>query len=503
MNTNYKFAISRIKEEYENQEKIKPFNIYIVLYRSIKKCIINKDLPHNWVLPSTRYLAEELGFSRTTINKTYELLQLEKLILAKVGSGNRVNYDNSINSIENNDFNKKNKKLKYPKITKKGKLFLTNMSLINRPNDSHLTFKPGLPPMDIFPVNQWKNLLNTYWRHIKSSGLSYHQSTGLEELKKSLRNYLNVSRNIKCNHNQIVVVSGNLQSLYLITSALIEKGDAAILENPTFPNVHSVFKSQGANILGVGLDDEGVDIKKIKSLNNLKPKLIHTTPSNHYPTGVKMSLKRRKELLKWASKNKGLIIENDYENEVANYTESLPSIFSLDKEDRTIYLSTFNRLLHPSLRLGFMIVPNFLRPTIEALQEHSHRFVTPSIQVVMNQFIERNYLFQHIKNITKTAKLRHETFVKEFENNNKTMFIEHKVFSNFHVIAKFKKPVSEKKELAIVKKLSQHKIVVFSLSKCFLSKEKEQGLIFGYAAVRLNVIKQKVIQMKEILNKEF
>ena len=83
-----------------------------------------------------------------------------------------------------------------------------------------------------------------------------------------------------------------------------------------------------------------------------------------------MSLECKKGLLDWASKNSCLIIENDYENEIANYLEQIPSIYSLYNEDRTIYIGTFNRLLHPSIRLGYMIVPKYLMPAIEALHEH-------------------------------------------------------------------------------------------------------------------------------------
>ena len=95
MNTNFKFAVSRIRKEYQLQKKLKPFNKYIVLYRAIKACIVQMELPHAWVLPPTRFLAEELNLSRTTVNKSYELLQLEKLLIAKTGSGNTVNFDAS------------------------------------------------------------------------------------------------------------------------------------------------------------------------------------------------------------------------------------------------------------------------------------------------------------------------------------------------------------------------------------------------------------------------
>ena len=497
MNTNYKFAINRIQKEYLNQEKIKPFNKYIVLYRSIKQCILTNELPHDWLLPSTRILAQELEISRTTTNKAYELLQLEKLILSKAGSGNRVNHNSSRNS--EIEINKKyiNKSL-YPSISQKGVSYLNNFSLLNRPHDSNLAFRPGLPPIDVFPVNQWKKLLDAYWRHIKSSGLSYSNSTGIEELKKSIRNYLNVSRNIKCDYEQIIIVSGSLQSLYLITNTLIDKDDSVVIENPLFPNVHSVFKSSEANLIPIDLDNEGIDIAQMNTIKK-QVKVAHITPSNHYPLGTKMSLKRRHEVLNWAAKNKSLIIENDYENEIANAVESIPTIFSLDAEDRTIYMGTFNRLLHPSIRLGYMIVPKYLVNTVAAIQEHSHRFVTPSIQVVMNQFIEKNYLFQHINNSIDVAKTRHDLFISLFNEKSKNMYIQNKSFSSFHVLALFKNYVSVEDEKKIIEALKKQNITVFSLSKCYVGKPKLKGLIIGYSSVKPNIIKEKVNKMVKLL----
>ena len=361
-----------------------------------------------------------------------------------------------------------------------------------------MAFRPGLPPIDVFPVNQWKKLLDAYWRHIKSSGLSYSSSTGIEELKKSIRNYLNVSRNIKCDYDQIIIVSGSLQSLYLITNALIDKGDSVVIENPLFPNVHSVFKSSEANLIPIDLDDEGIDITQMNTIKK-QVKMVHVTPSNHYPLGIKMSLKRRQEMLNWATKNKALIIENDYENEIANSVESIPTIFSLDVEDRTIYMGTFNRLLHPSIRLGYMIVPKYLVKTVAAIQEHSHRFVTPSIQVVMNQFIEKNYLFQHINNSIDVAKTRHDLFISLFNEKSKNMYIQNKSFSSFHVLALFKDYVSAEEEKNFIKKLKKQNITVFSLSKCYVGKPKLKGLIIGYSSVKPNIIKEKVNSMVKLL----
>lgn len=497
MNTNHKFAIERITKEFQKQRNEK--HKYIELYRAIKQCILNVELPNDWLLPSTRELATELKLSRTTVLKAYELLQLEKLITSKPGSGNKINF--SPEAELNNLTTKKSttNKFNYPKISDQGQSYLKNITLINRlPNES-LAFRPGLPPLDVFPVNQWKKLLNSYWRHVKSSGLSYSQATGLEELKKSISNYLNISRNVKCNPEQIVVVSGSLQSLFLIASTVLNKGDNVVVENPIFPNVHSVFKSSQANLISASLDDQGIDINGVNISNKKKPKLIHVTPSNHYPLGIKMSLKRRQELLEWASQQGSLIIENDYENEIANLNETIPTIYSLDKENRTIYMGTFNRLLHPSIRLGYMIVPQYLMPAVEALQEHSHRFVSPSIQVVMNQFIEKNYLYQHIKNCLTVAKERHHLFCSEFSKHVISMHLQDKPFSSFHVTAFFNEMKTAKEELEIIQKLKSIGITAFSLSKCYVNHPEKTGLIFGYSAVRPVILKRKIEKIGNVL----
>jgi GntR family transcriptional regulator / MocR family aminotransferase len=496
MNTNHKFALDRIRKEYEksNFEKIK----YIKLHKAIKQCILNIELPNGWLLPSTRILADELKISRTSVLKAYELLSLEKLISSKTGSGNKIKYQPEEKKIPKKEEKNITTTFNYPEISEKGISYLKNTSLINRLDDDLIGFKPGLPPLDVFPINQWKRLLNSYWRHIKSSGLSYSKSTGQAELKKSICNYLNVSRNIKCTPNQIVITSGSLQSLYLIANTIINKEDTVVIENPVFPNVHSVFRSSQATLISANIDSEGINLDEIHSQELKNLKLIHVTPTNQYPLGIKMSLERKKGLLDWASNNSCLIIENDYENEIANYLEQIPSIYSLDNEDRTIYIGTFNRLLHPSIRLGYMIVPKYLMPAIEALHEHSHRFVSPSIQMVMNQFIEKNYLYQHLKNCIEVAKERHDVFKTAFGTHVKTMTIQEKPFSSFHLLAFFNSEKTIKEETEIIQLLNQHQITVYALSKCYVQSPQKTGLIFGFSAIRTSLIKRKLETMGDL-----
>ena len=190
MDTNHIFAIATIDSSFKKESNKNGKKKYITLYNSIKKCITKLELPHLWIVPSTRLLAQELSISRTTVVKAYELLSIEKLLISKPGSGFYVNftskktsdfYENKISIVDCSQ---------YPEISEKGNAFLKNSTILERESNKGIAFRPGLPPLDIFPVNQWKNLLNSYWRHVKSSGLSNATSSGLTALKNNICNYL-------------------------------------------------------------------------------------------------------------------------------------------------------------------------------------------------------------------------------------------------------------------------------------------------------------------------
>ncbi len=499
MNANFSFSVKQITSELSKLSIEVGLSKYILLYRAIKNCIQKKELPNHWVLPSTRELAKELNYSRTTVLKAYELLLLEKLIVGKQGSGYKVQLD----VVDIQVVSKPSKEVdlsQYPDISQKGQAFLENVKILNRQRDNAIAFKPGLPPIDIFPINKWKNLLNNYWRYIKSNELSYGPATGVSLLKTEISHYLQVSRNVQCEPDQIIVVSGSLQSMYLIANALLNPGDHVVLEDPTFPNVHSILKSFSTQMHPVSIDEEGIDVEKLKKLYKYQPKLLHVTPSDHYPLGVKMSLDRRLQLLDWASQNKCYVIENDYENEVSNHLQSLPTLYSLDNESRCIYLGTFNRLLYPSIRLGYMVVPKHLIKVFEALQEHSHRFVSTITQLVMGQFIEKNYLYQHLKNLNETAIERDRLFTQIFNEKVQDLELINKNYNSLHKVAVFKGQVSKSKETELISRLAENEIAAFSLSKCYVQHSPTTGLILGYSTVRPALLKQKAHQMARIIN---
>jgi GntR family transcriptional regulator/MocR family aminotransferase len=209
-------------------------------------------------------------------------------------------------------------------------------------------------------------------------------------------------------------------------------------------------------------------------------------------------LERKKEVLEWANLHKSIIIENDYDHEISNWKAKSPSLFSLDKEQRTVFLGTFNRLLHQSVRLGYMVVPHFLLDVIKALQKHSHRFVSPSNQLVMSQFIEKKYIFEHIKNVVNIADERKSVFIDNFKKYmDASIQFKASQVRSLHLLSEFNVPkVSDKK---VAEALSQINITAHEYSKCFVDDSK-QGLIFGYSSVKRQTMIKKIQQTAEVYN---
>ncbi|KQC29810.1 hypothetical protein AAY42_07885 [Flagellimonas eckloniae] len=465
-------------------------SLYVKLSNSFINAINKKKLVQGYQLPPTRLLAQDMGLSRSTVVKAYEILCLENYVYSVQGSGFYVN--DIRNKKIKYSLRTQKEATKYPDISKRATQFSANVTLMNRGHERGIAFRPGLPPLDVFPVRQWQKLTNNYWRDIKYSDMSYKHTLGLDCLRKNIADYLKLYRNIQCDYSQIIIVTGSLHSLSIIGDLLINADDEVVVENPTYANALAVFKSLKARVIPTQIDSEGLSISSLDKVKLKKGKLIYTTPSNQYPTGVQMSLKRRLELLDWAKENKMMIIEDDYDNEFSNWESPITSIFGLDKGHRVFYQGTFNKILHPSIRLGYLIAPPHFVDSIKAMFEQSFRFISPVTQKVMSDFIEKDYINQHLRKVIQVVNERKLFFVDQFQNLfDKNIKIQ-PANQGLHLMARLPDDMND---IEITKVLMDDGIVSFPYSKYFLRNEKEKGLVMGFSSVSKPVIKQKLEKM--------
>ncbi len=466
-------------------------NIYLNLYSSIKKAIVTGVLKEPMKLPPSRVLAKDLGISRSTVMKAYDLLILEKHLKSVTGSGYYIIENHKQETLPIHKIAQGS----YPKLSKRGKSFMKGVQLKTKKLQNGIAFRPGLPPLDIFPVRQWQNLKNEYWRTIRYSELSYSSPTGIQSLKENIANYLKTYRNIHCNIDQIIITTGSLHSLYLVSNALLNANDEVVIENPTYPYAYRLFKSLNASIHSVNVDNQGMCIDDATCL---KPKLIYTTPSNQHPTGIKMSSKRRGDLLKWASQKNCFIVEDDYDHEFSNWENPVPPLYSQDKQQRVIYLGSFNKILHPSIRLGYMVVPNYLLEVLTVMFEYSNRFVPPSLQKTLSTFIEKDYLNRHLRNTIKISAERKKIFSTNFVEHFDNQIILDSNNKGLNLIGHLKKGIDDQK---LAEYLNNIGVSTYPLSNYFHEGIKKKGLVMGYCSVNERRIKDTIHKMaKEYKN---
>lgn len=468
-------------------------SLYLKLSGSIIRAIIAKDLESGDRLPPTRVLGNDLNLSRSTVIKAYEILCAENYISPVQGSGYFIN-DVQIKKIKYSLRSTSRRDVK-PNLSKRAIQFKKHVHLMNHSAHQGIAFRPGLPPLDVFPIRQWQTLTNNYWKEVTFQEMSYGDPLGLESLRRNIADYLKIYRNIKCDARQVVIVTGSLNSLSIAGDLLVDEGDEVIMETPTYANAIAVFKGLKAKIVAAQLDSEGLSLESIKKVKLDSPKLLYVTPSNQYPSGVKMSLERRLELLDWASKKNCLILEDDYDHEFSNWENPITSIFGLDRSNSVIYQGTFNKLLHPSVRLGYLIVPPYLLPAIEALYEQTIRFVSPITQKIMSAFIEKDYLSNHIRKVVQVSNERRsifrDCFDKHFEEDVKL----HPLNEGLHLIAKLPAHIDD---IKMSNYLEKNGIVAFPYSKYFPKGLKENGLLMGFSSVGKRVIEEKIGKMHKL-----
>ncbi len=468
--------------------------LYLKLSGAIIKAIVAKQLVEGDKLPPSRLLGQDLKLSRSTVIKAYEILCAERYVRSVQGSGYFVNdvqhkkIKHSIRSTPSRDIK--------PKVSGRAKSFKRYAGLMNHSQHKGIAFRPGLPPLDVFPVRQWQILTNNYWKEVTFSEMSYGSPLGLEALRKNIADYLKIYRNINCDYEQVVIVTGSLHSLSIIGDLMLDEGDQVIVENPTYANAMAIFKSLKAKIIPSQLDDEGLSLESIKKFRLKNPKLVFVTPSNQYPSGIKMSLNRRLELLDWASKRNCLIVEDDYDHEFSNWENPITSIFGLDNSNGVIYQGTFNKLLHPSIRLGYLIVPPYLVPEIKAICEQSIRFVSPITQKIMSAFIEKDHLSNHLRKVVQVSNERRNIFINSFTNHFEDSLKLHPVNDGLHVIAMLPQEIND---VEVCHYLEKNGIIAFPYSKYFPKAPRENGLLMGYSSVPPRIIEERMGKLHKVL----
>lgn len=460
--------------------RLKPIPLSLQLYEEIRNAIMSRRFRSGTRLPSTRALAEDLCISRNTVITAFEQLASEGYVKGKIGSGTNVT-DRLPDDFLRLGSKRSGMGGTRKTITLPSKRARTVLALAKfYPAVKPIPFRHGLPALDEFPRKRWAEITARRWRNLPRGVLGYGAAAGYEPLRQAIASYLAVSRSVQCHKDQVIIVAGSQQALYLAAQLLIDPGDGAWIEDPGYLGARSTLLAAGARLIPVPVDSEGIDVAEGLRAEP-KPKLIYVTPSNQYPLTVTMSLRRRLELLQCAHRSDAWIIEDDYDSEYRYQSRPVAALSGLGQSYRIVYVGTFSKLLIPALRIGFVLPPPDLVDAFIALNALISRHPPYIEQVVLADFINEGHLGRHIRRM-RSLYLERQNYFCEMSKRRFGHLLEVKPGgAGTHLVGWLPRGV---KDHLVARTAASAGVETKPLSSYYLSRPTRDGLVLGYAAFK-------------------
>jgi GntR family transcriptional regulator/MocR family aminotransferase len=433
-------------------------------------------------LPSSRALAAELGISRMTVNLAFSELQAEGYLVAKTGSGTFVadplpeaflSADRERLSPQEAQETRLSDRVNNIPDRRVGPEF--DLGPTDVPPGVLLT--SGIPAVVEFPIAVWERLRAQVLAKKGANLLRYGSNRGDADLRDAVAAYLCDFRGADCHPDQILIVAGMQQAMLISAMAVLDPGDRAWIEDPGFHQARRVFALAGATIVPRPVDAEGIVIHGAPS--RPAPRIIYVTPSHQFPLGVTMSLKRRKALLQYAQTSGAYILEDDYNAEFRFSGPPLPCLQGLDRSGRVIYAGTMSKILYPSLRLGYLLVPTPLVDAVAKLRTAMDQHSPTIDQATLARFITEGFYLSHVRRMRKIYSERREVFIEQFNKLLGDRFTLEIADAGLHALAWFR----SEKDVPLLQRARATLGVKISLLSFFCIDAKlPPALVLGFAA---------------------
>jgi GntR family transcriptional regulator / MocR family aminotransferase len=469
------------------------------LYEEIRQAILNGRLLPGGRVPSTRQLAKSLGISRTTVTQTYDQLLSEGYVETVVGSGTFVCSqlpDDLLHSTPIESAGKITRPLINLSQYGTSLIGIEDVPRIAEP-DLPFNFRYGRPAFDQFPLTLWRKLLSRYccsdlhWLDYSRDALGY------QPLREAISQYLSRSRAVKCSPDQVLIVNGTQQALDLIMRLFIEPDDAIAIEDPGYLSARLIFQSHRAKLLPIAVDKSGLVVEDLAKHSETQIRLVYVTPSHQFPTGAILSLRRRLELLTWAQQTGGFIIEDDYDSEYRYGDKPIPALQGLDKSDSVLYIGTFSKVLFPSLRIGYLVLPKSLASLFARAKWLSDRHLPILEQRVLTDFIKEGHLERHIRKMRSLYDKRRQALVKalNFHFKEKATILGEQ--AGIHLMVRFQTHLSDEEIIEYAAKVG---VGMMSATPQYLRPHSKGEFIFGYSELTEKQLEEGICLLAQIHN---
>jgi GntR family transcriptional regulator/MocR family aminotransferase len=452
--------------------------LYMQIYHQLREKIISGELCEGSVLPPIRTLAGTLIVARNTVDSAYQQLCSEGYVQSKVGSGYKVQKIEVKNlaaaHTRQTDFEKPTTQEQEEPIAVQYDFKYCRLDIAN------------------FPLRIWRKLLNQVLLSDEIGRITdYNEKKGDLALRVQIMKYLVGSRGVVCHPEQIILCSGAMSALSLVCQLLMQETYIVAVEDPCYDSAREIFMNHKYHVLPIDLANDGVDLKKLSASG---AKLLYTTPSHQFPTGIVAPINKRLGLLKWAEQNHAYIIEDDYDSELRYNSRPIPSIHSLDKQDCVIYVNSFSKVLAPGLRMGFLVLPEKLLARYNANFSSYHCSIPWLEQKVMYHFIEQGYWTRMLNKTSVSNKRKHDTLISAIHNHMSGLSKIHGKNAGLHILLEVHNGMSEKELIESAQKAG---VGVYPVSNYWMNPQSysDNMVLIGYSSLSEEEIVDGIIRL--------
>jgi GntR family transcriptional regulator/MocR family aminotransferase len=474
-------------------DRAAPIPLHRQVYDGLRRAILAGQLAAGAKLPSTRDLAQLLSLSRNTVLNAVDQLIAEGYVIARPGSGTYVT-----SQLPDAPF-VRDSVLKHTErpvtLSRAAEAYrVIGAMMRNAPPPQNVPFMVGVPDVEAFPFDLWARLVADYYRSTPPHSINAGWRATLR-LRTRLAEYLRASRAVRCDPEQVVIVSGSQQGIALAVRVLLNAGDRAWIEDPGYLEAHNVLRAEGIERVPVPVDSAGLDVDA-GIAHAPDARLVYVTPSHQFPTGVTMTLARRLKLLAWAESAQAWVLEDDYDSEYRLEGHPLSSLQGLDAHDRVIYIGTFSKVLFPGLRLAYLVVPPDLVDAFVGAAAVSARSIPAGIPDALASFIERGHFARHIRRMRKRYADKRDVLVEASIREANDLLELGASESGLHLVAWLCAPLSD---LDASRRARTAGVAAVPVSRLSVGDAPRPGLVLGYGSLSHDAIRDGMRRLASAL----